>query len=313
MIKTDKIGASTLRTALMAVGIVLCLGAVTYSFFTIQEETGQEGQYKQVATELSSLARQITASVRDTELGQEATFVELKIQVAAFEEQLALMQAPELNQQVSVVDLNWQPIKRSAQSLVDSSSRIVFVKSVAAGLEKNARPMQQEFASVVKSLQGQRVSTETLIAAQKAPWLIERMARNIDRSLAGRGDIKLAADEFRSDAVEFIRIIEALTRGDKLTGIDRLSSSAAIDSMSNAFRLFSVVSTSADRIAEASTDLRQAALARRSTVDNSVALNDAIAALFPAIENLAVGRMYNRGTLMASVRGTGRARNCVCW
>ena len=41
MINTDKIGAARLRTLLMTLGIVACLGGVAYSFFVIQREAGQ--------------------------------------------------------------------------------------------------------------------------------------------------------------------------------------------------------------------------------------------------------------------------------
>ena len=152
MINTDKIGAARLRTLLMTLGIVACLGGVAYSFFVIQREAGQEGQ--------------------------------LADQTRRFEEKLALIQAPELNEQVSMVDVGWQPIKRASQTLVEAAPRVVFVQGVVADLDENLRPMQDALNSVVAVLPSQRVSTETLVAAQKAPWLLERMARNLDRQLA---------------------------------------------------------------------------------------------------------------------------------
>jgi len=299
MIKTDKMGAGKLRTLLMGLGIVVCLGGVAYSFFIIQREAGQEGQYKLIADELGDLSRQIGDTAMDTAGGSEATFTQLADLVARFEEKLAMIQAPELNNDVSMVDVSWQPIKRAAQTLVEAAPRVLFVQGVAADLEKNVRPMQKNLTSVVSVLQNQRVSTDTLIAAQKAPWLLERMARNVGRTLAGGSDSQLAADEFSSDAADFIRIVEALTRGDELVGIDKVKNASAIDAMSSAFRMFSSVSTSVDRISGASVELRQAALARRGIAQGSVPLNDAIASLQSSIENLAVGRLYDAGTMMS--------------
>ena len=299
MAKIDGIGAGKLRSMLMGLGIVACLTGVAYSFITIQNEAGQESKYSVVTDELGDLSRLVTASALATEQGREETFAELSGQVARFEEQLALIQAPELNNQVSMVDVSWQPIKRASQTLVEAAPRIVFVQGVAADLEANVRPMQQELSSVVKVLHSQSVSTETLVAAQRAPWLLERMARNVDKTLEGGSDNQLAADEFSTDSADFIRIIEALTRGDELVGIDKVKNAAAIESMSNAFRLFSGVSTSADRVAAASGELRQAALARRNVAESSVALNDAIAELQSSVQNLAVGRLYSRGNVLA--------------
>lgn len=299
MINTDKIGAAKLRTMLMGLGIVACLGGVAYSFFTIQKEAGQEGQYKLIADELGSLSRQVIATAAATQQGNEASFIELSGQVTRFEEKLAMIEAPELNDQVSLVDVSWQPIKRASQTLVEAAPRVVFVQGVAADMNKNIRPMQQELSTVVRVLHNQQVSSETLVAAQKAPWLLERMARNADRTLAGGSDSQRAADEFSSDATDFIRIIEALTRGDALVGIDKVRNGSAVEAMSTAFRLFSTASTSADRMSAASVELRQAALARRSIAESGVALNDAVAALQSTVENFAVGRLYNSGTVLA--------------
>lgn len=298
MIKSDKFSAGKMRNLLIGLGILACLGGVAYSFFTIQQESGEEGQYAAAADSLSSLARQVAVSAQATRNGQEQDFKQLAGQVQQFEVQLAAIDAPELNDEISMVGLNWQPVKRAAQTLVDAAPRAIFVQGVAAELKENIKPMQRELSSVVTVLQRQRVSTDTLIAAQKAPWLLERMARNVDRTLAGGSDSQLAADEFSSDAADFFRIIEGLTRGDELIGINKVTSTSAIEALSNAFRLFSGVSTSVDRIAGASTELRQAALARQTIVENSVPLNDAIATLQPAIASLAVGRLYDAGNLL---------------
>ena len=305
MVKTDGIGAGRVRLLLMGLGIVACLGGLAYSFFTIQSESGQENKYRAISGELGNLSRGIAASAQATQRGDESTFAELSGKVARFEEQLALIQAPELNNQLSLVDVSWQPIKRASQTLVEAAPRVVFVQGVAANLEANVRPMQQELSSVVKVLHSQRVSTETLVAAQKAPWLLERMARNVEKTLQGGSESQIAADEFSSDAADFIRIIEALTRGDELVGIDKVKNASAIEAMSNAFRLFSSVSTSVDRIAAASGELRQAALARSSIADSSIALNEAIAELQSSVQNIALGRLNNKGSVLAIFMAPG--------
>jgi twitching motility protein PilJ len=298
MIKTEKIGANKMRALLMGLGILACLGGVAYSFFIIQQESGHESHYGTATDELASLARQVAISVQATEQGDEQTFIELADQEAQFEAQLALIDAPELNDEISIVDLNWQPVKRASQTLLEAAPRIVFVRGVATELEKNMKPMQRELSSVVTVLQRQRVSPETLVAAQKAPWMLERMARNIDRILVGNADSQVAADQFTTDAADFFRIIEGLTRGDELLGINKVNNTSAIEALSNAFRLFSGVSTSVDRIAGASTELRQAASVRKTIAENSVPLIDAIASLQPAIASLAVGRLYDTRNLI---------------
>lgn len=62
--------------------------------------------------------------------------------------------------------------------------------------------------------------------------------------------------------------------------------------------MLAVVSASIEQIADASGELREAALARQMIIRDSDALSDAISALVPAIETMTVASFYDRGTLM---------------
>jgi twitching motility protein PilJ len=268
-----------------------------YGFYVIQSETNVEGDHRVSAEELRLLSHQITANAQRSTQGQEAIFTELAGQVASFEQTLGRIQSPELYQELSQIEANWKPVEQAAQTLVEAGPRIVFVHQTARQLERNIRPIQRELTVVLDTLRAQQVSTETIIAAQKTLWLSERITRNINRIIAGGSDSQQAADEFRTDAAEFIGIVESLTRGATLVNIDRLSDPRGIESMSAAFRMFSPVSTSVDRIAGAAPELRKAVVARGTIVGSDPALSDALAALIPAINKLAVGRLDDRGTL----------------
>lgn len=297
MTKNEAAAGSRLTTIGMSLAALACVAAMIYGFFVIQEEASLEGEHRLSAEELRLLSHQITASARSSLQGRESTFAELAGQVAAFEENLARIQSPELYRELSQVEVSWQPIRRAAQTLVDAGPRIVFVHQAAGQLQSNLSAMQRELAAVVDTLRGEQVSNETLIAAQKTLWLSERIARNITRILAGGSDSQQAADEFRTDSAEFIGAVEALTRGDTLVGIDRISNPRGIEAMSAAFRMFSPVSTSVDRIAGAASELREAVAARETILATVPALSDALAALLPAINKLAVGRLDEGGTL----------------
>jgi twitching motility protein PilJ len=289
---------SKLRTAAMCVGILACLVGMVYGLSRFQQQAGQEGEYRQVADDMHVLSQQIRESALASEAGQASTFTDLAAQVAGFEDQLSRIQSAEIYQELSLVEVSWQPVKRAAQTLIDAGPRIVFMHDLARELGKNIRPMQQELAAVVDTLSAQNANPETLMAAQNTLWLSERMVRSIDRMLAGGSDSQVAADEFRTDAAEFIQIIEALTRGDSLVGISKVTDAGAIESMSTAFRMFSIVSTSVDRIAGSAGELRQAVAARDTLLAADAALSNAVADLVPAIDRLATGRIGDRATMM---------------
>lgn len=299
MTKTLKSGASSFWMVVMTLGILGCLGGVAYTFFMVQQEAGQEGEYRLAADDMRLLSQQVAVNARESVYGDEATFAELSGNLEKFQWQLQTLEAVGFQSEVASIEASWARVNESARTLLDAGARLVFINDVSAQLERNIKPIQSEFATVVDILRDEQVSSETIVAAQKILWLTERIARNIDKILAGGSESQMAADEFRTDAADFVRIVDALNNGSSLMGVDKLTDADAIDAIEIAAGLFSVVSASIEQIAGASEELRQAAIARESIAVSSVALSDDISALVPAIDKLTLTRLYDRGTLMA--------------
>ncbi len=294
-----KNGASSIWVIVMTLAIVACLGGVLYTFYMIQEEAGQEGEHRLAAQQMRLLSQQIAANARASAQGDEATFEDLKSNIGSFTMELGQLQSSGLESEMARINERWTPVIDSSRVLLGASDRVVFLHSVSAELEQNIKPIQSEFAGVVDILRDEDVSSETIVAAQKTLWLTERIARNIEKILAGGNESQAAADEFRTDAADFMRIVDALNNGSRIMGVDALTDPDAIEAVREAAGLFTVVSTSIEQIAGASPELREAAQARESIIVNSDALSDAVSALEPAIEKMAVAKLGNRSTLMA--------------
>ena len=299
MTKTLKSRASSFWVAIMIVGILGCLAGVAYTFYMIQQEAGQEGEYRLSADEMRLLSQEVAVNARESVHGQAGTFTELATKLEKFNWQLQTLQTGVFDKELSRIESRWTEVRDSAQVLLDAGSRLVFINDVSAQLEQNIKPIQSEFAGVVDILRDENVSAETIVAAQKILWLTERIARNIDKILAGGVESQRAADEFRTDAADFTRIVDALNNGSRVMGVDKLTDADAIESVQRAAGLFSVVSASIEQIAGASEELRQAAVPREAIAVSSVGLADAISALVPAIDRLTLSRLTDRGTLMA--------------
>lgn len=299
MTKTLKSGASSFWMVVMTLGILGCLGGVAYTFFMVQQEAGQEGEYRLAADDMRLLSQEVAVNARESVYGEETTFAELSGNLEKFQWQLETLEAAGFQNEIASIEASWARVNEPARTLLDAGPRLVFINDVSAQLERNIKPIQSEFATVVDTLRDQRVSSETIVAAQKTLWLTERIARNIDKILAAGTDSQLAADEFRADAADFVRIVDALKNGSSLMGVDKLTDAAAIAAIETATGLFSVVSASIEQIAAASGELRQAAIARDAIAVSTLALSDDISALVPAIEKLTPTRLYDRGTLMA--------------
>jgi twitching motility protein PilJ len=305
MSKTGKSGASTFWVSVMAMGILGCLAGVAYIFFMIQLEAGQDGESRIIADELRLLSQGVTVSARESEQGEPSTFKQLGQDLESFRELLGRIPPLGLENEVENIGLLWQPIENASTTLIDAAPRIVLINSISADLEKNIKPIQSEFAAVVDILSDEAVSANTIVAAQKTLWLTERIARNIEKILAGGAESQTAADEFRVDAANFSRIITALKNGDQVMGVERLTDVDALDSINTASSLFAVVSASMEQIPAASAELREAANARQAIAESSVNLSQSISALAPAIDRLTDARLYDQGTMMALFVGPG--------
>ena len=299
MSKLIKSGASSFWVIVMTLGILGCLGGVAYTFYMIQQEAGQEGEYRLAADKLRLLSQELAANARESVQGQESTFSEIRSDLGSFTVELGQMQGVGFTDEVKSIKERWEPVMTASRTLADAGTRIVFLNSVSTELEKNIKPIQSEFATVVDILRDESVPAETIVAAQKTLWLTERIARNIEKILAGGSENQAAADEFRADAVDFMRIVDALNNGSPAMRVDGLTDADAIASVKKASELFGVVSGSIEQIAGASGELRDAADARDTIIRGSDSLSDAISTLVPAIEKLTVTRLYDRGTLMA--------------
>ncbi|MDG1945016.1 MAG: methyl-accepting chemotaxis protein [Halioglobus sp.] len=298
MIKTMKMGASGFWVIVMTLGMLACLGGVAYTFFAIQQEAGQESEYRLAADKLRLLSQQIAATARESERGEELTFNDLKTNVSAFAVELDQLREEGLRKEVEQIKTRWKPVVDSAETLIAAGPQIVFLRGVSVKLEQNIKPIQSEFAAVVNILRAESVSSETLVSAQKTLWLTERIARNVDKILSGDAKSQYAADEFRADAENLVLISNALNNGSRIMGVEKIADRDAIAAVKKGSAMLAVVSASIEQIADASGELREAALARQMITRDSDALSDAISALLPAIETMTIARLYDRGTLM---------------
>ncbi len=55
-----------------------------------------------------------------------------------------------LDRELSAIQKQWVPISEAAKTLVEAGPRIAFINGVSAELEENIKPIQSEFAAVVR-------------------------------------------------------------------------------------------------------------------------------------------------------------------
>ena len=284
---------------LMGVALLVCLVATAYGIFMLQEDSSTCTVNKRTVGELRLLSQKVVTSARRAIEGSEEPFADLAAEITEFDQQMDAMESAELADQLSFIEVTWQPVKRAAQTLVDAGPGIIYLHGVAERLERDLPPMQTALERVVTSVRNMDASAATVSVAQKSLWLSERINRSVAQIYAGRGDSEQLARSFRADSAQLLQAIEDLTRGDSYRGISKLTDPGAVEAISTAFRLFSPISAAVDRIADAATGQQQAMEARELILTSGQALDNAIYTLVPAMDQLGGGMSENRGTLTA--------------
>ncbi len=266
--------------AVLVLAVLLVLSCLSFLF---RGGVATGGGEPAVAEDLRLSARAIQDSARQTLAPSAGTFGELGREVERFDELMDSVQSVALYDQLSQVEVSWQPVKRAASALIESGPDMLFVSDIAGELRAGLAPLQQDLATVVAALQQDDYPAATVAAAQKLSLLAERMLRNLETMLATSGDIRPAVEQFQADATGFLRLVEALTRGEQPAGITRVEQPRAVDALSSAFRRMSAVAGAADRIVASAASLRDGATARSQILDGGNALDAAVAALLPAM------------------------------
>ena len=84
MSNTHKSGTSTFWVSAITLGILACLGGVVYTFVMIQQEAGQEGEYRLISNDMRLLSQDVFVRSRDTGSGEESAAAELEANVESF-------------------------------------------------------------------------------------------------------------------------------------------------------------------------------------------------------------------------------------
>ncbi len=285
----DKDMAVTTTVRGLIFGAVACFASALCSAAGGPQIAGIDAGSRMAVDEMRVLASQIEASALQSAGGSESAFGALAERVELFDEEKGRIDSTLLADQLSQLDVAWQPVKRAAQALAESASRMAFVREVAAEYEQGMEPMQRDFLAVADIVRDSKYGSATTSAALKNLVLNERINRNVNRILVGSAANPDAPAELRADTAELVRNIEALTRGDDKQEIRKVTDASAIEALRSAFRRFSGISTSVEEIAESADQLREAAVAREVILTSDQALAEALAALKSATEKLPSG------------------------
>ena len=279
------------------------LACVTTTAYGAVADTGTiDLKSRNAVDEMQLISGQIEANAWKSSAGNESSYKDLALAVEEFDGRKADIDSALLADQLSRVDIAWQPIKRAAQTLVTSAPDLVFAQSLAQKYNRDMDIMQREFSAVAGIVSDKNYGAATDAVAQQNLWLNERINRNVNRLVNGDAVSDSAAGDILADTAKLLGNINALNSGDAQRGIARMEDRTAVEALSSASRRFAILSGSIEKVVGTAGELREAAAARKTIQESAPALQASLASLKNAAGQLA-GSGQGGSTLISALLG----------
>ena len=236
--------------------LVIALCAAVFSVFKIQENNSNIQRFLKQSDDLRSTNYRLVDAMRSAMNGNELSFDEMnetltdmtvltgELNDASNKKLLDAMPT-----QVASVREVWEKYKLNTETVYKNRATVLLVHDLAGRLGQTIPQLQDEYDDIVEGLIQIGAPASQVAEARAQSWRAERIARNIDKLLAGGDDAEAAADEFSVDALMFGRVLKGMQQGDREIGVDRVSSPDIIQTLGEVSELFKFVTESADSIA----------------------------------------------------------------
>ncbi|MEQ3696457.1 MAG: methyl-accepting chemotaxis protein [Pseudomonadales bacterium] len=279
--------------------LVIVLGGVGFGFFMLGEYERQDAAARQQLADLRADSLALVVASQDSLAGQEDAFLRLSGASQSLNrnwqglrDKLAAQNVDA--EQLALVSQNSGTIYTAATALDANRDTILFLHLVAARLNETIPLLQQEYNNVVESLLEEGNDAQQVALAQMQSWRAERIARNVDKMLAGTADADEAADVFNYDASLFGEVLNAQLDGSIALGIAPIEEEFARESLVEILSLFSFVDESVDEIFAATPALLESRAAGADVLNTSPAFQTQLDELNTTINSLGGMRAINQ-------------------
>ena len=296
-------------TLALLVGILaVSLSAVVLSVFKIQQNNSNIQRFLKESDDLRSANYRLVDALRASMDGNELSFDEMNETLTDMTDLAGELNGAKNKQlldampaQIASVRDVWDKFKLNTETVYKNKATVLLVHDLAGRLSQTIPQLQEEYDSIVQNLIRNGAPAAQVAEARAQSWRAERIARNIDKLLAGGDDAEAAADEFSADALMFGQVLNGMLVGDREIGIDRVFSPDVVQTLNDAAELFKFVTESSASIA-ASKDVFAVT---RQAADNikevdSPALLQELSSINGTVSELPEARKWNLAFLIAA-------------
>ena len=262
--------------------VVSILGFAWSIFSNIQNNQKVQDSI-QLTTDMRAHIFNAIAQARDAVGGGEPAFGKLQKVVAQMDDTSKKIttgdMAGSLPKEVKTYSDVWERVKKNSTTIVKAQAKIVFMHDVAKRLNQTIPQLQKEYDNVVDILLENHAPADQVAQARSQSWRAERIARNVDKMLAGGADAKEAADQFNYDASLFGTVLKGMLEGNSAMRISKVTDPDARSSLDEVTKLFKFVNESVDDIYQSAPVLFEATAARNTLLDDQSVMVEALNAL----------------------------------
>jgi len=300
-----KTTADSRAISFVSVLLIATLSMLGYGLYQLAQYRQIDQTAKQSLAELRADSLAMVVASQDALAGQADAFTQLNdtgLSLGASWEELSsqFSSSAELEEVLAESSRNQLDIYNASMALTQHSEKVVFLHEIANRLNATIPELQQEYSNVVEQLLDGEADGQQIALAQMQSWRAERIARNVDKMLAGSSDADEAADQFNYDASLFGQILNAQIDGSVALGVEPIKDEFARESLTEILAMFAFVDESVDEIFAATPALLESRESGNIILSASPRFQENLDAFGVAIDKLPTSRPVNNEMVIAA-------------
>src|SRR6478735_1991405 len=276
--------------------IVLGLGVAVFlaNFLYANHLQGQENSARALTAELQVLSQQLAKYAQEAVGGNADAFAEFKDTKAQIDARVKALRTGGTVGDQSVpgyegnknelgvssalgkVTTIWTKMATDADRIIKSENQIVTLNDTANAFSARIPQISARLDEVVRAMSDSGAPASQINLANRQIVLADRMSRRVTEILAGGERAVSAADALSRDSAVFGQVLQGLKDGNEELGVQRVSSTQALDAVNAVDKLYADSTKEQEQILQASTDLFEVQQASNSiSADSNVLLENA--------------------------------------
>lgn len=251
--------ASNKLIIIISLGILVTLVLASLAFFHINRWDSYDEAYQLRAAEQRVLSQEVAKHALSAVAGDKDSFDRLYATSTKFEKLVQELRngskQDDLPHSPAAVDKELKALediglvlKQNVDGILSNKEAVLSVGELVKVVTEFIPELEGLSEEVTDSLVNAKVSQAQIAIASRQALLIERIAKNATRLLAGGRVTATAIDQFSRDADRFDRVLNGMLKGDRRLNVERIKDITTVNKLNQIATLFSSIKDHAKEI-----------------------------------------------------------------